>query len=276
MNQITIAVLITCHNRKAKTLACLHNLYMQEGLSVDFLIDVYLTDDGSTDGTAGMVQLNFPSVHVIHGTGNLYWNRGMRLAWERAQQERHYDFFLWLNDDVILFPNAIQELLHCCSKHQASLVCGAFKSAHSDSFTYGCMDLNGRQIVPNGKIQHGSVVNGNAVLANQQAFLSTGMLDAVFPHGIGDHDYGLRLIRNGGQVTTTREYIGFCEKNERLPKWCYSSTPLKERLRVLYSPLGNAHPLYFFIYERRHFGLFTALKHFFSIHLRVLIPSLWK
>lgn len=276
MNQITIAVLITCYNRKEQTLACLNNLYLQDGLTTDFLLDVYLTDDGSTDGTAQVVQLKFPDVHIIRGTGDLYWNRGMRLAWETAAKKRPYDFFLWLNDDVTLFRDAIQELLGCSDKNKASLVCGAFQSARNHGFTYGCMDLNGRQIVPNGKVQSGSVVNGNAVLVNKQTFLSTGMLDAVFPHGIGDHDYGLRVIKNGGQVVTTRQYIGCCERNEKLPRWCYSSTTLRERLQILYSPLGNAHPLYFFIYEKRHFGMLRAIKHLFSIHLRVLMPSLWK
>jgi GT2 family glycosyltransferase len=103
-----------------------------------------------------------------------------------------------------------------------------------------------------------------------------GIIDPIYPHANGDHDYGLRLLKLGGTIITTRKFIAHCERNAKLPKWCYSSTPFLERIKVLYSPLGNSHPIYYFIYEKRHFGIGVAFKHFLSIHLRVLIPSLWK
>ena len=45
-----IAVLITCFNRIDKTINCLDSLYNSKSID-DYLIDVYLVDDGSTDGT---------------------------------------------------------------------------------------------------------------------------------------------------------------------------------------------------------------------------------
>ncbi len=274
-NNTKIAVLLTCFNRKDKTLHCLSDLYSQEGANEVYTLDVYLTDDGSTDGTAEAVMDKFPDIRVINGTGDLFWTRGMILAWETAVKTNKYDYFLWLNDDTSLFPNALAELLICIDKENACLVCGAFKSRKDEKFTYGLMKRNGEKIFPNGEVQHGAIINGNAVLVNYKAFELVGMLDASFPHAIGDHDYSLRLKKSGGSVLTTRSYIGYCERNKRLPKWCYAETPLAERLKTLYSPLGYAHPTYFFLYEFRHFGLFRAIKHFLSIHLRALIPSLW-
>ena len=49
-----ISVLLTCHNRKAKTLGCLTSLYAAE-LPVGYDMEVYLVDDGCTDGTADAV-----------------------------------------------------------------------------------------------------------------------------------------------------------------------------------------------------------------------------
>ena len=60
MNSMSIAALITCHNRCEKTKRCLTSL-----LSVLPHIDVYLVDDGSTDGTSEMVKTLFPRVNVI-------------------------------------------------------------------------------------------------------------------------------------------------------------------------------------------------------------------
>ena len=45
-----IAVLLTVFNRKEKTLLCLKNLY-QQTLPNEYRIDIYLTNDGCTDGT---------------------------------------------------------------------------------------------------------------------------------------------------------------------------------------------------------------------------------
>lgn len=273
----SIAVLITCFNRKDKTLSCLRDLYNQKGLNDYYELVVFLTDDGSVDGTSQEVLKIYPKVRVIQGTGSLYWNRGMKVAWDVAAKEAAFDYFLWMNDDVTLFDNAIEELLYCVDDKIPSLVCGAFMSNKDKSFSYGAMDIKGRKIIPDGKIRRdGAIINGNAVLINRKSFEQVGMLDEVFPHGIGDHDYGLRLLRKKGQVITTRSYIGSCDKNERLPKWCYKNTPFLERVKSLYSPLGYAHPYYFFIYERRHFGLARACTHFLSIHLRLLFPSLWK
>ena len=76
----TIAVLLTCFNRRAKTLAALEALFKQDGAGTTFALNVFLVDDGSSDGTGDAVRGAFPQVHVIDGTGDLYWNGGMRRA----------------------------------------------------------------------------------------------------------------------------------------------------------------------------------------------------
>ena len=110
MTQHRIAVLITSHNRKANTIGCLQKLMAQ---TVDSGIEfkVYLVDDGSTDGTAEAVNARFPSVRILKGDGNLFWCGGMRMAFAEALKSG-YDYYLWLNDDTILFPDALTELLN--------------------------------------------------------------------------------------------------------------------------------------------------------------------
>ena len=51
MEKIVIAVLLTCHNRKEKTVACLTELYNCT-IPANYAFEVFLVDDGSTDGTA--------------------------------------------------------------------------------------------------------------------------------------------------------------------------------------------------------------------------------
>ncbi len=270
-----IAVLLTCFNRVNKTLACLENLYAT--IPANVKLEIFLVDDGSTDGTGEIVSKKYPKVNVIQGTGSLYWNRGMHLAWETAAKSSDFDYFVLLNDDTFLYPNALEEILDCAiSEDNNVVVCAAFCSEKTGEFTYGGEDKKDNPVIPNGEIQTCQNINGNCLLVPKKVFNSVGNLDPIFPHAIGDYDYGQRAMKKGFTLITTKRYLGTCESNEFLPKWCYSSVPLKERVKSLYSPLGNSHPKYYFIYAKRHFGLGLALKHMFSIHLRLLIPNLWK
>ncbi len=270
-----IATLLTCFNRVDKTVRCLENLEQSKPDNVD--LHVFLVDDGSTDGTGDTVRKKFPNVEVIQGTGSLYWNRGMHLAWKTAASTDVFDYYLFLNDDTFLYPNALEELLECAAETEnRAVICAAFCGEKSKEFTYGGRDAKGRPVVPNGTIQPCYEINGNCLLVSKTIFEAVGNLDPIFPHAIGDYDYGLRAKAKGFDLVTTRRFLGTCESNAMLPKWCYSHIPLKERIKSLYSPLGNSHPRYYFIYVKRHFGWFSAIRQYFSIHLRLLIPSLWK
>jgi GT2 family glycosyltransferase len=272
-----IAVIITCHNRKAKTLKCLGEVFASQLPAEEYAVEVYLTDDASTDGTAEAVKEAYPQVHIIKGNGSLYWNRGMHLAWKTAAEAGGFDYYMWLNDDTTLMPDGILEMLEGTKFiNDKGIVCGAVCSEFTGEFSYGGKKLNGEVVLPNRTFQECAVIEGNCVLISKEVFEKVGIIDPVFPHAIGDHDYGLRVLAKGFKVVTTRKFIGYCENNPKLPKWCYSSTPVRERFKVLYSPLGYAHPKYFFIYENRHFGFVKAMQHYITIHLRALIPSLWK
>lgn len=268
---------MACYNRKSKTIECLKNLFAQSQVNILYSLKVFLVDDASTDGTSEAVAELFPEVTLVAGNGQLYWNRGMHKAWELAKASGDFDFFLWLNDDTNLKSNAIVEMLQCAEiKNNAAIVCGAICSEVDNNFTYGGRDADGREIYPKEELQTCYTINGNCVLVSRFICNEVGILDPVFPHAIGDYEYGLRAIKNGFEIVTTRQYIGFCERNPTLPAWCYGSVPINKRLKALYSPLGNSHPYYFFVFEKKYYGWLTAIKHFLTIHLRVLIPALWK
>ena len=109
MKQISIATLLTCHNRREKTITCLDLLFNQE-LDKTCHLMVYLVDAGSTDGTVEAIKKKFPQVRLFCGNDSLYWCGGMRYAWSMAMK-KDCDFYLWLNDDTFLFSGAIQRLL---------------------------------------------------------------------------------------------------------------------------------------------------------------------
>ena len=117
----TIAVLLTCHNRKEKTLQCLKTLFkanVPENLKMDF----FLVDDGCTDDTAKAVNQIYPEINIVLGSGNLFWAGGMRLAFTEARKHRDYDGYLLLNDDVELTNDFLSKIIetqeYCLKKYK--------------------------------------------------------------------------------------------------------------------------------------------------------------
>lgn len=269
-----IAVLLTVYNRKRQTLECLEHLYTQLPIE-NYQVDVYLTDDHCTDGTPDAIKQEFPQVHIIQGDGSLFWNRGMYVAWQEAAKN-DYDFYLWLNDDTHLLPSALKTLLNeSKSKKNQAIIVAPNRAQKEEKVTYSGYNKQGR-ITPNGSLQPCDTFNGNCVLIPRFVYQRLGNLDWRFRHAIGDLDYGYRAKKAGIEMYVSSEYLGVCDNNPKLPAWARKEVPLIKRLKNLYSPLGYAEPIPFFHFERKNLGLITAIKHFISIHIRVLFPQLWK
>jgi GT2 family glycosyltransferase len=229
---MTIAVLITCHNRKQKTVNCLNLLLKQVGINELFKIDVYLVDDGCTDGTPAAVNEKFPQVNIIKGNGNLYWNRGMHLAWKNAASNKNYHFYLWLNDDTFLYENAMIELLNASNvKLNKSVIVGSTYSPSLKTCSYGGCNKKNKLLSPNNNLQEVYIFNGNIVLIPTYVFSIVGLLDDFYPHAIGDFEYSLRVRKFNLESYIAPQFIGVCEGSDVLPLWCSSTNTLLTRIR---------------------------------------------
>lgn len=266
----TIAVLMTVFNRKDKTIECLNNLFEQD-LPDDYNIKVYIVDDGSTDGTSEAVEKLFPKVMIIQGDGNLYWNRGMHKCWSIAKQS-HHDYYLWLNDDTILYKNALSELIHCFNVVN-SIIVGACCSKYDNTLvTYGAREREGL-VAPNGQIQPVTEINGNVVLIPTEIMDVIGINDPYYHHAAGDNEYGYRAEKAGYKTFLSRKFVGTCERHDTLNK-CYDPQyPLIKRLKMLNTPFG-ARPKEHFHLMLQYFGLVRALKSVLYIYYKCLTAGL--
>ena len=265
-SEINIAVLLTCHNRRDKTVACLNALFSSH-LPDKVNLNVFLVDDGSTDGTGAAVQNQFPQVNLIKGSGSLYWNQGMRLAWQTAVSNTEFDFFLWLNDDTTVLKNTIIEMVNSYTeiinrKNKLGIITGACQSHISKGeFSYGGRNDDG-PVIPNGELQECKYINGNVVLVSKEVFGKLGNLSPEFTHTMGDYDYGLRAGKKGILCYTTKDYIAFCEKNSGIPDWCNPQIPIAKRLQLLNSPKGLNLKEYI-VFRKKFWGwrwIFFAVK----------------
>jgi GT2 family glycosyltransferase len=184
---------------------------------------------------------------------------------------------LWLNDDSVLFENALKLLLESAkATDNKSIIVGSTCDETTNEITYSGFNVDGKIVSPTSKLEVVNTFNGNCVLIPRYVFQKVGLIDSLFHHAIGDIDYGLRAVKIGIQSYIAPEFIAYCESHKHNPDWCRKEIPFLKRVKSLYSPLGNSHPYYYFRFELRHYGLYIAFKHLFTIHLRLIYPGLWK
>lgn len=271
----TMAVLMTCHNRCETTLRCLERLFIS-CIPTGLQLDVYLVDDGSTDGTADQVAERFPHVHAIAGDGTLYWAGGMRKAWDVAASAKSYDFYLWLNDDTLIYEDAIQHILadYECLKRSSieSLLVGAFKDPDLGELTYSAR-LNGVQLAPSGTPQPCDNITGNFCLVSRAVFEGIGNLSPWYTHGIADADYALRALKSGFSCHVVSYYSGECTiDGNRI--WYDPKYSFGQRLRGLYD-LKGGNIVEYCRFIRIHSGCFHAMGSFLKSFARVCVPRLF-
>jgi GT2 family glycosyltransferase len=275
VNNGTLAVLMTCYNRCDTTISCLKQLYKQ---NVNF--DVFLVDDGSSDGTYDLVSTAYPDVKILRGNGNLFWVGGMRLAFAEAMQNG-YKYYLWLNDDTLIEPKVIERLLAIHRDlsehdHSNSIVIGSTKDPRTGKPTYGGSVRSKRWysnkfefLEPSGVLQECDTMYGNCVLIPDSVARKVGNLDAAFIHSLGDLDYGLRARKLGCSIWVAPGYVGICTKNSIRNSWADSDLPLSERLKKVVQIKGF--PLKpWTIFCSRHSGLFWFI-YWFLPYIRAII-----
>lgn len=86
--------------------------------------EIWVVDNGSTDGTLSLLDDLYPHVHVIRNSGNVGFgaanNQGMVAASGKSPR-----YFLLLNPDTLLRPGAIQNLITCLEEHPQAGLAGA-------------------------------------------------------------------------------------------------------------------------------------------------------
>ena len=272
---LRIAILITCYNRVETTKKCLKHCFNSLSLINKFDHDIFLLDDDSPDKTGETIKKIYPSINVIYGDGKHFWSGGTRKLWELASTKKDYDYYVWLNDDSILFKNAFTVVYHDLKKKNSSIIVGTFTSSNQDlnKLTYGGRDKNLSILKPSGEPQKCTFINGNFVFVPREVFKKVGFLSKMFTHNYGDTDYGLRAIKKKFKIFIASEVLGVCDKNQ-LELWRQPNTKFLSRLKSFYRSKNfiTKEVIYF---QLVHFGLFALIKNFIGVFVIILSPKVY-
>ncbi len=202
----------------------------------------------------------------------------MRLAFSAAlEAPERFVYYLWLNDDTFLYPDALRRLL---ATHQGlaaggragSIVVGSTIDPDSEKPTYGGLrrlwPLPFVALVrPGPKPIRCATMAGNCVLIPAAVARDLGPIEPALRHINGDVDYGLRAATHGHEVWIAPGIHGACAFNTT-KRWHDVRLPLKERFEALRQPRYSLAEKIFV--ARRHFGplwFLTPLAHYAFILL---------
>src|SRR3989337_330790 len=257
-----LAILLTSHNRKQKTLTCLKNIVEQEDIP-DIHFTIYLVDDNSTDGTFEAIRSTYPMITIIKGDGQLFWAGGMRVAWNEALKEKKYDYYLLLNDDTFLNKEALK-LLFADIKlvTDNAIVIGSVKDPTTQEISYGGRRLKNKYntssilLRPNNQSpQLCDLGNANIMLVPARVIQQIGILSNSYTHAIADYEYTLKAKKAGIPSYISSFYNGLCTHDHDSFWTKHASTPLKQRIKYLYSVKGLAYKQYL-QFIKTHFPLY--------------------
>ena len=249
-----IAILITCHNRKEKTLRCLSSI--RDTLTAGVEPSLFLTDDGCSDGTADAVEAldwGFP-VKVLKGDGNLFWCGGMILAWKAAIAEGGFDGYLWINDDITVLPEFWTDLVaadaHCLEKYgKRGIYAGSTRDMATGEFTYGGFVYTSKFVLKDKFIEPDrenfpecEAAHGNITYVAAEVVEKMGIFCEKYIHSGADHDYTFLAHKAGFPVLVLPHYSAECENDHIGKTRGHTKLPLRERIKIFYAPRGyNMH-----------------------------------
>lgn len=262
--------LMTCFNRKDKTINSIKKLKENRDLEFSFIV----ADDNSKDGTKETLS-SIENVTVLEGNGNLFYSGGMRLAIAEALKCKDIDYVLLFNDDVEFYDDAIADLVRKAQNEHCVWV-GPTCDTEGE-LSYGGVIKKSRwrpsfEIIKadNEEGYKCDTFNANCVLIPWDLFQALGNMDSFYSHSLGDFDYGFQVNKKGFSAKVSDKYVGVCCDNPTKGGWRDTSLPKKERLKLKESPKGLPRKEWFY-YLKKNYSMVTAIIYSLIPYVRILI-----
>ena len=189
-----ISIIIPVHNRKQITLECLKHL---RHLDILDRFQVIVVDDGSTDDTSVAIQQFYPEVTLLEGNGSLWWTGAIALGMQYAF-EQGAEYVIWLNDDCLPDPHALEMLVSHMQSHPGVIVAPACYTEDRQTLIENGCQKQQRLTAQPGEIVSVQTLSGYCVGLSKQIYTEIGTPNAKrFPQYCGDDTYILKATRSG-------------------------------------------------------------------------------
>lgn len=173
--------------------------------------DVYIIDNGSTDGTQEYIKRNFPEVIFHQSKENLGFGKANNLGLQYAL-DNDYDYVYLLNQDAWIFSDTIELLIKTQKEHPEYGIVSPIQmqanNCHMDtSFLNAALNtpeyLDDLYAAKRGKVYSQRLIMAAHWLITSSCLKAVGGFSPTFPHYGEDNNYASRALFHGFNVGFT-------------------------------------------------------------------------
>jgi GT2 family glycosyltransferase len=257
--QPKVIVIVLSWNGKHNTIECINSLTRLNYSNYEIIV----VDNASMDGSQKLLKKTYPGITLIENKQNLGFGEGLNVG-IRLGFLRHPDYFLCLNNDVVVDKNILIELvkvgdlsrkigglcpLEFDYNNPNRIVCagGIIRFVKGKLYGFGEFDKGQFKLATTT-----GLLSGPAMMLNAHALSNLGLFDKSYFYGPEDQDMALRLIRNGYIIA----FVPFAKLwHKRRGATNGKITPLNEYFRI-------RNYLLFIKKNANNFELFFAILYF--------------
>lgn len=220
-SMLDLTIIVPSYNTRDLLRDCLSSIY-KTTLHISF--EVICLDDNSKDGSADMVEREFPEVILVRNQRNMFYSANNNLGMKMSKAR----YALLLNSDVIVTKGALQHLVTFMDEHPdadaasprllnpdgtnqhfirsfPSLWVGILQALnwHKLFSESKVMDQYYNTNFDYNKVQTVESVGTTAFIIRRDTWQNYGMLDERFPHHFVDLAYCFMLRENGCKIYYT-------------------------------------------------------------------------
>ena len=206
MTHSCVTAIVVNWKLKDETLRCLRSL-----AGLDFPCRIIVVDNGSGDGSAEYITRHFPQAELIALSSNVGFGSACNQAIARALEDTYCEYVFLLNNDTVIHPRALSELVSVAQAHPESAIFGpkVYYRDNPDTIWYagarrrwGVLAAadTGRGQVDRGQFNvlcEVDYVFGTAMLIRRNVFERIGLFDERFFLYLEDMDFCLRAQAAG-------------------------------------------------------------------------------
>jgi GT2 family glycosyltransferase len=244
MNKLFI--ILPVHNRKEITWRCVSCLRQQTFQDYHVL----LIDDGSTDGTADMVQQSLSSLTIVRGRGDWWWGGSLHQGylWLKSQQLPASSVVLMMNDDAIFDADYLQTALSILSGQQRALLVSNAYGEESRKLFDGGVHADWKRLKFSLETNPSRIncASTRGLFLYASDFLKIGgFYPRLLPHYASDYEFTIRAHKKGYTLLVDERLKLYANESATGISTFKNEKTYSAFLKHLFSKKYTLHPLYY-------------------------------